>query len=129
MGGYIRNAIKNRWVRFAEMYIGPPWTASEAPSRSKLAPFCRIVSSRHGGLLKTHPFYNLNGHDSPQYIIIGIRCTELSTLGDDDPDRADLFAPHKSELIFTKIALLDDKDAEPDLSVKLPDGLDIRNEE
>ena len=47
----------------------------------------------------------------------------------DDPDRTDPFAPHRSELIFTKVAILNDKDAEPDLTVKLPDGLDIRNEE
>ena len=28
-----------------------------------------------------------------------------------------------------ELPLLDDKAAEPDLTVKLPDGLDIRNEE
>ncbi len=47
----------------------------------------------------------------------------------DDPHRPDHYAPHKSELILTKVALLDEKAAEPDLTVKLPNGLDIHTEE
>jgi len=31
--------------------------------------------------------------------------------------------------MLTKLAILDDKDAEADLTVKLPDGLDSSNEE
>jgi hypothetical protein len=47
----------------------------------------------------------------------------------DDQNKADGYSPRKSELILSKIALLDDKAAEPDLTVKLPDDLDIHTEE
>ncbi len=45
-----------------------------------------------------------------------------------DQDQTDHYAATKSELVLSKVALLNEKDAVPDLTVKLPDGLDITNE-
>ena len=46
-----------------------------------------------------------------------------------DPDRPDPNALQKSELILSKVVLLNKKATEPDLTVKLADGLEIRNED